>query len=324
MLLDSLPVISDIFSNVTNAFAMKRQNDLAEENMNFNQNMSNQQFEYAKQFNQQQMDRADTYFQRQVKDLQSAGLSPLSVNGSPSGSMLSSSVGSIPNANISQGNFTSLSDSVSKLKNSRTQSELAQSQIDYNESVSEKNIAEKNRINAENFLNVAKNDYFNSLSPEKQDEILKAIFEERSIANQNLESSTDLNKSTSLKNQAEREKIQAETDRLKATFDNFVKTSKTEMLQSVEQLRSMQYALQHNIKIDSANFDLIIQNIRNLEIDYKNKVADLKSKNIDIDYKSSTWAKINRVIQDFNKSSEPLSKKTNSFISILSSLLKGL
>lgn len=322
--LDSIPILSDIFGNVTNAFAMKRQNDLAEQNMNFNHDLTKQQFEYTKQFNQQQMDREDNYFQRQTRDLMAAGLSPLSVNGSPNGQMLSASVGSVPNANIQQGNFTSLSDSVSKLKNSRTQSELAQSQIDYNDSVAEKNVAEKNKINAENFLNVAKNDYFNSLSPEKQDEILKSIFDEQSITNQNLESSTELNKSTSLKNQAEREKIKAETDRLKATFDDFVKTSKSEMLQSVEQLRSMKYALQRNQKIDSANFDLIIQNIENLEIDYKNKVADLKSKNIDIDYKSTTWFKINRVIQEFNKSTEPLSKKTGIFIDALSSLLKGL
>lgn len=322
--IDSIPILSDIFGNVTNAFAMKRQNDLAEENMKFNQDMAKQQFEYAKQFNQQQMDREDNYFQRQTRDLLAAGLSPLSVNGSPNGQMLSASVGSVPNADIKQGNFTSLSDSVSKLKNSRTQSDLAQSQIDYNDSVAEKNVAEKNKINAENFLNIAKNDYFNSLSPEKQDEILNSIFEERSIANQNLESSTELNKSTSLKNQAEREKILAETERLKATFDDFLKTSKTEMLQSVEQLRSMQYALQRNIKIDSANFEQVIQNIKNLEIDYKNKVAELKSKNIDIDYKSSVWSKINRAIQDFNESKKPMDDKINSFINIIPNLLKQM
>lgn len=322
--MSDIALFSDIFGNVTNAMAMKRQNDLAERAQIFNEDMAKQQFEYAKYFNKLQMEREDNYFQRQVRDLMSAGLSPLSVNGSPNGQMLSASVGAVPSADIKQGNFTSLSDSVAKLKNVRIQSELSESQIDYNQSVAEKNIAEKNKINAENFLNVAKNDYFNSLSVEKQDEVLQAIFDEQSIANQNLESSTELNKSTSLKNQAEREKIKAETDRLKATFDDFVKTSKSEMLQSVEQLRAMKYALERDRLHDSAKYEVIIENLKNLEIDYRNKVADLKSKNIDIDYKSSVWGKLNRAIQDFNKSKKPLDDRMNAIIGELSDIINLL
>ena len=64
------------------------QKDLAEKQLKLNTDVANQnyalskeQFEYQKQLNNLQMEREDSAFQRQVADLQKAGLSPLMVAG---------------------------------------------------------------------------------------------------------------------------------------------------------------------------------------------------------------------------------------------------
>lgn len=75
----------------------REQSKLAQDNLSLNEKVSQQnfdlqkeQFEYQKELNQTVMDREDSAYQRQVADLQKAGLSPLMVSGGASATPLTS------------------------------------------------------------------------------------------------------------------------------------------------------------------------------------------------------------------------------------------
>ena len=93
-------IASLIASGIGIAQSIKRdreQNKLAQDNLNLNEKVSQQnfdlqkeQFDYQKQLNQTVMEREDSAYQRQVEDLKQAGLSPLMVSGGASATPLTS------------------------------------------------------------------------------------------------------------------------------------------------------------------------------------------------------------------------------------------
>lgn len=106
-------------SNTENA-KIARANIKSQENIAIqNLGLQQAQFDYQKRLNQQQMQREDSAFQRQIADLEKAGLSPLMVaSGASSSSLNSAPAPQIDTSGISaaQGSYLSLAQQYSALK----------------------------------------------------------------------------------------------------------------------------------------------------------------------------------------------------------------
>lgn len=97
---------SDETTPGTSAYYNKQALDMTQSNLALNEktaqqnyDLSKEQFEYQKQLNELTMQREDTSYQRQIKDLQSAGLSPLMIGNGANASPLTSA--SAPQFDIS-------------------------------------------------------------------------------------------------------------------------------------------------------------------------------------------------------------------------------